>query len=56
MRAQNTHEKVKKRIAQLVKEWTNDFERDESLGIMAETYEYLQNKGALASPSIADAK
>jgi hypothetical protein len=43
--AQNTHDKVKKRIASLVKQWTSEFERDESLGIMAETYEYLRTKG-----------
>lgn len=43
--AQNTHERVRTRIAGLVREWTADFSKDDSLGIMSETYEQLRDKG-----------
>ena len=42
---QNTHERVRTRIAGLVREWTADFSKDDSLGIMSETYEHLRDKG-----------
>ncbi|KAG8959514.1 ESCRT-0 subunit protein hse1 [Tulasnella sp. 419] len=39
-----THDKVKKRTLALILEWTEDFDRDPSLGIMKECYESLKSK------------
>lgn len=39
---QTTHDKVKRRIMQLLKTWSESFKRDESLGIVEETYEQLR--------------
>lgn len=36
---------MRTRIAGLVREWTTDFSKDDSLGIMSETYEHLRDKG-----------
>ena len=44
--SQNTHEKVRRRALSLIAEWTSDFEKDPSLGIMEECYESLKAKGA----------
>ncbi|KAJ4478859.1 hypothetical protein C8J55DRAFT_561221 [Lentinula edodes] len=40
----NTHEKVKKRVLALIKEWTEEWEDQEELGIMEECYEGLRKK------------
>ena len=42
---QNSHDKVKKRAASLVKKWAHEFERDEKLGIMVDAYDALKSKG-----------
>lgn len=42
---QNTHEKVRRRALGLIAEWTGDFEKDPSLGIMEECYQSLKAKG-----------
>lgn len=39
---QTTHDKVKKRTMQLLKNWSETFKKDESLGIVEETYEALK--------------
>lgn len=39
---QTTHEKVKKRTMQLLKKWSEGFKKDETLGIVEETYEQLK--------------
>ena len=44
---QNTHDKVRRRALGLVAEWTADFEKDPSLGIMEECYDNLKSKGKL---------
>ncbi|KAJ3476481.1 hypothetical protein NLI96_g11129 [Meripilus lineatus] len=41
----NSHDKVRKRTLALVAEWTSDFEKDETLGIMEECFENLKRKG-----------
>ncbi|KZT07511.1 uncharacterized protein LAESUDRAFT_608996, partial [Laetiporus sulphureus 93-53] len=40
-----THDKVRHRALSLVAEWTADFEKDPTLGVMEECYESLKNKG-----------
>lgn len=47
--AQNTHDRVKKRALGLIAEWTEDFEKDPTLGIMEECYENLKSKGTASS-------
>lgn len=39
---QTTHDKVKKRIMQLLKKWSVQFKKDETLGIVEETYDQLK--------------
>lgn len=39
---QTTHDKVKKRIMQLLKKWSGQFKKDETLGIVEETYDQLK--------------
>lgn len=46
---QTAHDKVKRKALSLIAMWTEDFERDASLGIMEECYENLKAKGT-ASP------
>ncbi|GJE90361.1 class E vacuolar protein-sorting machinery protein [Phanerochaete sordida] len=41
----NTHERVRRRALSLIAEWTSDFEKDPTLGIMEECYEGLKSKG-----------
>lgn len=45
----NTHEKVKKRVLALIKEWTEEWEDQEELGIMEECYEGLRKKSEFYS-------
>ncbi|EMD39001.1 hypothetical protein CERSUDRAFT_81790 [Gelatoporia subvermispora B] len=40
-----THDKVRRRTLALVAQWTSDFEKDPTLGIMEECYESLKSKG-----------
>lgn len=39
---QTTHDKVKKRVMQLLQKWSKQFKKDESLGIVEETYDQLK--------------
>lgn len=39
---QTTHDKVKRRTMQLLKQWSETFKKDESLGIVEETFETLR--------------
>ncbi|KAF8309256.1 hypothetical protein DL93DRAFT_2063140 [Clavulina sp. PMI_390] len=41
----NTHDKVRKRALALVKQWSESFESDPTLGVMNECYENLRVKG-----------
>ena len=42
--AQTTHDKVKKRALALIAQWTAEFEKDPTLGIMEECYNTLKAK------------
>ena len=39
---QTTHDKVKKRVMQLLQKWSQQFKKDETLGIVEETYDQLK--------------
>ncbi|THG98296.1 hypothetical protein EW026_g3870 [Hermanssonia centrifuga] len=41
----NTHDKVRRRVLGLVAEWTDDFSKDPTLGLIEECHENLKSKG-----------
>jgi len=47
---QTTHEKVKRRTMQLLKNWSATFKKDETLGIVEETYESLKKNRETSYP------
>ncbi|KAK9895200.1 hypothetical protein P389DRAFT_154014 [Cystobasidium minutum MCA 4210] len=46
-----THDKVKKRVMQLLQKWSQQFKKDETLGIVEETYDQLKKSYRFDDPS-----